>query len=266
MKSILLLVHEDEGQDARLEAALGIARALDAHLHCIDVTPRTTIASELYVGLGETSMLAIRTEGDEANGVAVRDRLSREDVAWSWTEVQGDIANCAIAAARLADLVVLNRTLDEHGVPDMPVIITKLLEHPCAPIVAVPPAQERFEFDRALIAWDGRSSAAAALRASVPLLALAKRIELFTVGDIAGGDLPAEEAKAYLAQYGLQAEIRRISDGSAKVASRITAECERWRADYVVMGAFGRGAWRETFGGVTRSLLKTSPVPLILCH
>ena len=51
-----------------------------------------------------------------------------------------------------------------------------------------------------------------------------------------------------------------------RVDECIAAECERWRADYVVMGAYGRGAWRETFGGVTRRLLADSDIPLLLCH
>jgi nucleotide-binding universal stress UspA family protein len=91
-------------------------------------------------------------------------------------------------------------------------------------------------------------------------------VELFTVGDIAAGDVTADEATANLARYGLKAETRVIGRDGAKVESLIGAECDRWRADNVVMGAFGRGAWRETFGGVTRSLLQASPVPLVLCH
>ena len=265
MKTIVLLIHDDEGQDARLEAGLGIARALNAHLACIDVASSTAIAAEIYVGFGETSLIARAPDVAAHSREPVRDRLAREDVAWSWTETEGDIATCIIAAARLADLVILNRALEGHGIPDMRAIIARLLEHRCPPIMAVPASLERFEFDRALVAWDGRRSAAAALRASVPLLALANRIELFTAGQVAG-DMTATEAAAYLARYGIKAETKLAGLDGARVEARIAAECESWRADYVVMGGFGRGAWREAFGGVTRSLLDRSRVPLILCH
>lgn len=40
MKNILLLVHDDDGQEVRLQAALDLVRALDGHLTCVDVTPR----------------------------------------------------------------------------------------------------------------------------------------------------------------------------------------------------------------------------------
>jgi hypothetical protein len=37
MKNVLLLVHDDAGQEARLQAALGIVRAVEGHLTCLDV-------------------------------------------------------------------------------------------------------------------------------------------------------------------------------------------------------------------------------------
>jgi len=265
MKTIVLLVHDDEGQDARLEAGLGIARALDAHLLCVEVTPSTAIAAEIYAGFGETSLIATAPVGAPRTREAVGDKLAREDVAWSWADAEGDIASCLIAAARLADLVILNRTLEGRAVPDMRAIIARLLAHRCPPIVAVPSSLERFEFDRALVAWDGRPSAAAALRASVPLLALANRVELFTAGQVAG-DTTTAEAAAYLARYGIKVETKLAALDGVRVESLIQGECETWCADYVVMGGFGRGAWRETFGGVTRGLLDQCRAPLILCH
>ena len=38
MKNILLLVHEDKGQEARLQTSLDLARALNGHIRCADVT------------------------------------------------------------------------------------------------------------------------------------------------------------------------------------------------------------------------------------
>ncbi len=49
MKNILLLVHDDEGQEARLQAALDLVRTLDGHLVCLDVTPFPVMAGDFYV-------------------------------------------------------------------------------------------------------------------------------------------------------------------------------------------------------------------------
>lgn len=265
MKSILLLVHDDEGQDARLEAALGLARALGGHLACIDVTPSPVIAADLYVGFGEAAVISDERESEAKNKAAVTDRLSREDVSWGWTDATGDIASCVTAAARLADLIILNRALDEHRVPDMRAIVTRILSHTHVPILAVPPALERFEFDRALVAWDGRAAAAAALRLSVPLLSLASEVEIFTADD---GYHPADpfDAARYLSYHGIRSAPHLTAMAHRRVHECLSTEAKRWHADYVVMGAYGRGAWRETFGGVTKHMLAHSDLPLLLCR
>jgi len=56
MKNILLLVHDDEGQEARLQAALDLTRALDGHLSCIDMTVMPVIVGDYYAG-GDTAIL-----------------------------------------------------------------------------------------------------------------------------------------------------------------------------------------------------------------
>lgn len=265
MKTILLLVHDDEGQDARLEAALGIARALGGHLACIDVTPSTVVAGDFYVGLGEATLIAEARDSEAMNKAAVTDRLAREDVVWSWSDATGDIATCVLDAARLADLIILSRELDDHRVPDMRAIATRILGQSHVPLVATPSALDRFEFDRALVAWDGGNSSASALRASVPLLALAREVRIFTACDGDGGADPAE-AVQYLSRYGIDAQPHLTARAGRRPDICIALECEQWSADYVVMGAYGRGAWREAFGSVTRRMLARSPVPLVLCR
>lgn len=37
MKTVLLLGHNDAGQEARLQAALDLTRALSGHLICVDI-------------------------------------------------------------------------------------------------------------------------------------------------------------------------------------------------------------------------------------
>ena len=48
MKNILLLVHDDAGQEARLQVALDLTRALGGHLTCIDVVRMVYGADGLY--------------------------------------------------------------------------------------------------------------------------------------------------------------------------------------------------------------------------
>lgn len=83
MKNILLLVHDDEGQEARLQAALDLTRAIGGHLQCIDVTPFPVIAGDLYAGFGETAVMLDERDSEARNKTHITARLAKEDVSWN---------------------------------------------------------------------------------------------------------------------------------------------------------------------------------------
>ena len=51
MKNILLLIHGDEGQEARYQSALDVARAVGGHLTCLDLTIIPEVMGD-YVAMG----------------------------------------------------------------------------------------------------------------------------------------------------------------------------------------------------------------------
>ena len=55
MKNVLLLVHDDDGQELRLQASLDLVRALDGHLTCVDVPPPPIVAEEYYDGVADNA-------------------------------------------------------------------------------------------------------------------------------------------------------------------------------------------------------------------
>ena len=59
MKNILLLVHDDAGQEARLQAALDLTRGLAGHLTCIDVVQLPAlIGADAYSGAAQAMLIA----------------------------------------------------------------------------------------------------------------------------------------------------------------------------------------------------------------
>lgn len=266
MKNILLLVHDDEGQEARLQTALDLTRALDGHLRCIGVTQSPVVAGELYAGFGEAVLLTDERENEAKNKAVLTERLSHEDIPWDWTDATGDIASCVIEAATLADLIVLNRTLEAYPLPDMRAIASRILVHARKPIVAVPETLERFNTaGRVLIAWDGQASAANTMRACVPLLQLASQVHIFMARDGAEQTEPNEAAE-YLSRHGIHATVKIVNDGLHAPDALIAEEAALWHADYVLMGAYSHGRLLEAFGGVTKRMLNKSKLPLVLGH
>lgn len=266
MKSVLLLVHDDEGQEARLQAALDLTRALDGHLTCLDVTVLPiALAGDYYNGPGPGLIIDVEREQEARNKAVLERRLAVEGVPWTWMDVTDTVSAALRDAATLADIIVLNRKFDEHNYPDMREIVSSVVVHARKPVVTVPETARGMNLGRALIAWDGQAACAATVRASVPLLALAEEVELFMVRRGSDFTDPSEAAE-YLSRHGIHAEIRIETDDQTRPDALIVQEAARWGADYVVMGAYGRGRLLETFGGVTRRMLASSPVPLVLGH
>src|SRR3546814_18556496 len=89
-------------------------------------------------------------------------------------------------------------------------------------------------------------------------------VKILQIGEAEGET--AEEAAAYLSRHGIHARIER-QDASVDGGSdgeRLLAYCRSIEPAYCVMGAYGHGRIRESlFGGVTRLMLRDSPVPQI---
>lgn len=260
MKNILLLVHDDEGQEARLQAALDVTRALDGHLTCVDVVVLPETPAELWDGgAGSAMLLAEERSREAANRDALGRRLAREDVPWNWVEMAGDPAGCLHHAAAIAELIVVDR--DPRGTA------ADLILDSGKPILAVPENCRGIDLaGRALVAWDGSPEAEAALRAAVPLLAKAGQVMLLQVDD-GSIRIPAGEAATFLSRHDIHPLVilEKAQKGGAE--SAILSEIAGRRADYLVMGGFGRPRLMEAlFGGVSRRLLSESPVPLLMAH
>lgn len=267
MKNILVLVHDDAGQEARLQAALDVTRAVQGHLKCLDVVMLPAMTGDYSMAESVAILLTEERERETANRTHLQARLAREDVAWDWSDVIGDLAPSIADAAGLADLIVVNRRLEEFPYPDMRRIAGEVLLKSRKPILAVPAEVIGLDLcGRALIAWNGSTQATCAVAAAAPLLRQAGEVLLLEIAD-GSIEAPAEEAAAYLSRHDIHAEICRVAAGSRDTGDVILQEVENRAVDYVVMGAYGQARFVEALlGGSTRRMLSDSPVPVLFAH
>lgn len=266
MKNILVLMHDDAGQEARFQAALDLTRSLDGHLTCLDVAI-TPVTVNDYATLGGSALLLADERVNESKHRARMDvRLQAEGVPYDWVDAVGFVSPSVRDAAPLADLIVLNRDV-EHMYPDMEEIAGETLIKSGRPMVAVPAEARGFDaFGVALVAWDGSAEAERALRAAVPLLKLAKSVTIIAVDD---GSIqwPANSAAVYLSRHNINATVQNIGDIVDIPSTILLEQIEHHKAAYLVMGGFGHSRFTEAvLGGVTRRMLRESPVPLLLAH
>jgi nucleotide-binding universal stress UspA family protein len=70
-----------------------------------------------------------------------------------------------------------------------------------------------------------------------------------------------------LARKGLDVQLRNADGLGRSPEEALIAEARHMDADLIVMGGYGQSRLREfVFGGVTRALTRTSPLPLFLSH
>jgi nucleotide-binding universal stress UspA family protein len=247
---------------------LELTRAFDGHLHCVDVVSLTAVAG---IGFSEAQAVLLEDSSrrEASNRERLEERLGGEGVAWSMEEAVGEITGCIEAAAGLADLIVMNRKLDDATGPDMLGAVSRVVMETRKPVVAV--GQECRGIDVAgiaVVAWDGSAPAMAALTASVPLLKKAKNVKIIEIIDSSQGSV--NQAATYLSRHDVHVEIdliARFKDDPAGPAEIIPMLAKREGAAYCVMGAYGHSRIRERiFGGVTRQMLEASDLPLVLAH
>lgn len=265
MKTILVLAHKDSGQEARLQVALDLCRALRGHLACLDVFSPAGAYGELY-GLTSAQKLIEEEENEARNRAALEARLTLEDVAWDWAHAVGDFDRRMVAASRLCDLIVENSHYEAGVTLAHRQIVSDLILRSNRPVVAVPPDVHGIDVaGKALVAWDGSLRAIEGMRAAVPLLALASEVQILEIGD-SESDYAASDAAVYLSRHGIGVTVvtAPLIDTAAK---SIIAYARSYQAAYVVMGGHGHSRLGEAlFGSNTRDMLALCPVPMFVAR
>ena len=269
MKSILLHVYDDTGLESRMQAAFDLARVFEGHITCLHSTP-----FEDY--LQNDPLTATRLPAEfskkmkrlrESIQARVEERLRVEGVSWDWIHLD-DLPSSSLARLSIvSDLVIVSHAgralLKDEPRP----LAAAVAAEGRAPVLTVPETLRRLDLARPiLIAWNGSSEAAAAMRASVPLLAHAANVQLLEVEDKIAA-YPRDLAARYLARHGIEVEIVQKRPIEGSVSDTIEGAARELGASMIVMGAYGHSRLREFFlGGVTRNLLRDCGLPLFLAH
>jgi nucleotide-binding universal stress UspA family protein len=138
------------------------------------------------------------------------------------------------------------------------------------PLIVVPHTYKQgLKLDRIIICWDGSRPAARAIADSLPFLQRAKSIDIVVVTGERdkSGEITGTNMRRHLARHGITVEIKHITRGGAGVQNAILAHAADTRADFMVLGGYGHSRLREfILGGVTRSILRSMTVPVLMSH
>jgi nucleotide-binding universal stress UspA family protein len=119
-----------------------------------------------------------------------------------------------------------------------------------------------------VVAWDESQAAARAVNEAIPLLVVAKTVQVVTVtrphlGYRREGDF---DIMRHLARHGVFAEFKEMPS-SIDVGNTLLSHTFDLQADLLVMGMYGHSPTRERlFGGVTRTILEAMTLPVFMAR
>ncbi len=271
-----LLVHLDDSRrcEARVALSLELAQRWDAHLIglyvvCQDMfRPMFGPHAPLSLARAEAQEAERRELAEDAFlGAAERAGRSAE-----WRAPSGPALDAALLHARHADLLVL-------GQPDprdpaayvAPHFVGDVLLGAGRPALVIPYAGDvRMLGENVLVAWDGSREAARAVADALPLLQRARHVGIEIVSTHGQHAHASEgiDVAAWLEGHGVRASFSTTPHpiGVGTGATLLNLVCDL-HADLLVMGAYGHARARErVFGGVTRTMLESMTVPMLMAH
>jgi nucleotide-binding universal stress UspA family protein len=182
----------------------------------------------------------------------------------------GDIVQGISDAAQCADLVIVGQSErqdspERHLLPISHAVVTR-----CGrPVLVVPSAIEELRLEKIAIAWNGSREAVRAVHDALTLLRLARIVHIISASSHEGVDdsIRADELASHLARHGITVQTpAHIVSGTGELP-KLQAHMGRERYDLLVMGAYSHPKWLEfIFGGTARSLLSSSPIPVLVSH
>ncbi|WP_340586798.1 universal stress protein [Erythrobacter alti] len=270
MKSILLHAHDEPRFDARLQAALDLARAFDGHLTLFHATPMTMVVPTDPWGVTMVDVSDKAKVRAEEFYSRVTDKLEGEDVRWDWISDVGVAGSQMLNYAALSDIAIIGA--DDPGESKGASQLAGILALQCrTPILVTPDGASGFDPEApALVGWNGSLEASRAVRAATPLLARASSVTLVQVSEKRSRNaeiLPALSGARYLDRHGISSEILEVERDGGKVSAALKNAAKARGAGLIVMGAYGVPRLLETvFGGVTREMLQAPEVPVLLTH
>ena len=139
------------------------------------------------------------------------------------------------------------------------------------PIIVVPPEWKPSPIGRnVLIAWKPTREATRALADADAFLMEAQKVSVVTVDAKLSqgyGEQPGADITAHLAFRGARAELFNVDSTDRSETQAILDQARSVGADLIVMGGYGHSRLSEmVFGGVTRDMLRTATIPVLMSH
>ena len=274
LKDIVVNLSVRAEQDFAANYATSIAATFGAHVAGIAFLYEPVIPDGTLGGI-PVDLIELQREENSKTAKAAVDRFeAATKTAGVSAETRvldatlGGAAGLFGQIARRFDVAVVGQAQREHGAAEQLMIEGALFESG-RPVVVVPYIQKQgLTLERVLACWDGGRMSARAIADAMPFLERAKAVDIVIVAEERKNDeVTGANMMEHLARHGVAANVKRIARGDLAIADVILDYAADSGADFMVMGGYGHSRLREfILGGVTRGILQSMTVPVLLSH
>lgn len=272
-----ILVHLDAGKRVaeRVAIASKLADTFDAHLTGLFALSAPRMPSYALAEAGSVVIEAearYRAEAAQNAETAFRAAAARSVRSTEFRGTARDALTATQLSARYADLVVAGQPDADGNDGVTPDFAEELVLSAGRPVLFIPYAGHFPELGRrVLVAWNTGREAARAVSDALPLLTRASIVQVVAFDPRKGGadhgDIPGADIALLLARHGVKVSVAQQQSEEVDVGNQILSRAADMQSDLIVMGAYGHSRLRElVLGGVTRTLLDTMTVPVLMSH
>ncbi len=276
IKDILVHVDDQKSCKKRIAAAIDLATEHDAHLTGIYVIPNIDIPGYMDAQM-PADLIKMQEDrlADAANAaeLAFNEAVNVSGLSAEWRCLKGYAPDIIADHGHYSDLIVIGQhdpnTYAGSGrdqVPDQVVLSSG------RPVLIIP---YNFAADsigkNVIVGWDRGQRATRALHDALPVLQKADAVTVLMVNPKSRPGMdnhtPGADVAHHLARHNVAVEADHIASDEISICDHLLSRAADVGADLIVTGGYGHARWRElVLGGVTRQLLDTMPIPILMSH
>jgi nucleotide-binding universal stress UspA family protein len=283
-RKLLLPLSETSCGQSALQLGLTLARQFNAHLAAVvthvDARSIAPLAGEGLSGAMIEDMMAATERQSTDRAAALQTVFARCVEAAGVADAPGDPPRPSAALevvtgrdaelvpglAMLADLTILPHPNDDEDATASECLHTVLFDSG-RPVMIAPQAAPASVGQRICVAWNGSVESSAALGALLPWLRQAEAVRVLHAGDYQRNGPTAADLLPYLALHGITADVEEFRPLNRDVGAGLLAAANGFGADLLGMGAYSHSRLRQLIlGGVTRHVLRSAAMPVLMCR
>jgi len=279
IKDILVHIPTERAIKPVVDAAISLGTAFGAHVDALAAGYIPTSTAYVADGGAAAAVAAVfeieqrRAKERSAAALAIFETEARNaGISYQCRSIEdlpGEAASTLGDAAKLYELtVVLQPDVASNSCDNM--AATEILLQAGGPVLFVPHIfHGRFRPKRVGICWDGSRLAARAIKDARQFLSNADAVLTISINEaqLVPAEASAQKLAEHMGRIGIETTLIEMTAEHSDIQPSILSLAADESLDMLVMGAYGHSRLKEgILGGVTREMLKTMTVPVLMSH